>query len=386
MAEQQKFYGQAEFSKGLAGVIACESTMGYVDGQAGELIYRGYSIFDLAEHSNFEETSYLLLFGKLPTQSELDDFKKKLVENRAVPGEVIDVLKLIAKDAHPMASLRTGVSVLGALDPNAEDQSIENYTNIGISLIAKMATLAGAVARIRKGQEPVDPDPSLDHTANFLYMMNGEKADDYTTKVMDCSLVLHADHGMNASTFSSIVVASSMSDMYSAITAGIASLKGPLHGGANEQVMHMFDEIGSVDKVDEYVDNAIANKQTIMGFGHRVYKAYDPRAKILGKYSEESGKIHGKEELYAMAKRMEEKVIAAYGEKGIFPNVDFYSGTIYTAFGIETLMFTPIFAVSRISGWAGRVIEYVSDNRIMRPRAIYTGPMKVDYVTIDKRG
>ena len=385
MAEQKQFVGQAEFAKGLDGVIACESTMGYVDGKEGKLIYRGYDIFELAEHSTFEETSYLLLFGKLPTQSELDDFKQKLVQQRAVPKDVINALKIVAKTAHPMASLRTGVSVLGAMDKNAEDESIENYTSIGISLIAKMATVAAAIARFRKGKKPVDPDPKLDHTANFLYMMNGEKPNEYTTRVMDVCLILHADHGMNASTFSSMVVASSMSDMYSAVTAGIASLKGPLHGGANEQVMHMLDEIGSVDKVDAWVDDAIATKKKLMGFGHRVYKAYDPRAKILGEYSQKITEEHGRKDLYDMAKRMEDKVIAVYGERGIFPNVDFYSGTIYSAYGIETALFTPIFAVSRISGWAGRVIEYVTDNRIFRPRALYTGEMEAKYVPMAQR-
>ncbi len=385
MAQQQKFYGQAEYAKGLDGVIACESTIGYVDGQAGKLIYRGYSIFDLAEHSSFEETSYLLLYGKLPTQSELDNFKKKLVAQRTLPREVLDVLKLVAKDAHPMASLRTGVSVLGALDKNAENDSMDYYEEVSVNLIAKMATIAGAISRIRQGKEPVDPDPGLDHASNFMYMMNGEKADDYTNNVMDISLILHADHGLNASTFTSMVVASSMSDMYSAICGGISSLKGPLHGGANEQVMHMLKEIGTVDKVDAWVDDAISTKKKIMGFGHRVYKAYDPRATILGKYSEECGKIHNQEVLYEMAKKMEEKVIAAYGERGIFPNVDFYSGTIYNAFGIETRMFTPIFAVSRISGWVARVLEYVKNNRIFRPRAIYTGTMEAEYVPIDKR-
>lgn len=385
MAQEQKFYGQADFAKGLEGVIACESTIGYVDGQAGRLIYRGYDISDLAEHSNFEETSYLLLFGKLPARGELDDFKKKLNGQRAIPKEVIQVLKMVARDAHPMASLRTGVSVLGALDKSAESQSTDYYLEAGISLIAKMATIAGAIARIRKGEEPLEPDPDLDHTANFLYMMNGKKADDYTARVMDVSLVLHADHGMNASTFTSMVAASSMSDIYSAVTAGISSLKGPLHGGANEQVIYMLLDIGETDKVDPWVDDAIASKKKLMGFGHRVYKAYDPRAKVLGKYSREATEMHGEKHLYDMAKRMEEKVIAAYGGRGIFPNVDFYSGTIYRAFGIETAMFTPIFAVSRVSGWVARVLEYVRENRIFRPRALYKGPMEAKYVPLDQR-
>lgn len=385
MAEERKFYGQAEFAKGLEGVIACETTMGYVDGQAGKLIYRGYTIEDLAEHSNYEETSYLLLYGKLPTKGELDQFKKRLVGCREVPSAVIEILKRLPKDTHPMAALRTGISALGCMDPDADKTEMDNYTRIGINLISQIATVSAAVARIRKGKEPVKPDPSLDHTANFLYMATGQRPEDLATRVMDISLILHADHGMNASTFTSTVVASSLTDMYSAITAGIGSLKGPLHGGANEQVIKMLLEVGEPNKAEAYIENAMAQKQKIMGFGHRVYKAYDPRARILGKYSEDITKLKGMPHLYEIAKKIEDKVIAAYGERGIFPNVDYYSGTVYYAFGIEPSMFTIIFAVSRIAGWVGRVLEYVKENRIFRPRALYKGPMQVDYVSIDKR-
>ncbi len=380
------FFGQQEYAKGLDGVIACETHINYIDGAAGKMIYRGYDVEEIGERTNYEETAYLLIYGKLPTQSELDDFKAKLISYRSIPPEVIQVLKIIpTAKTHPMSALRTGVSALGTFNPDAEEQSIENYEDIGLQLIAKLATIAGAVQRIRAGKEPVEPDPSLDHSANFCYMMTGEEPSEVFEKMMDLSLVLHADHGVNASTFSSMVVISSLTDMYSAIAAGIRSLKGPLHGGANEQVIYMLNEIGSADKADEYMDNAIKNKVKIMGFGHRVYKAYDPRARIFALHSKELCEAAGKPELYEIAKRVENKVIEAYGEKGIFPNVDFYSGTIYHCLGIETAMFTPLFAVSRVAGWVARILEYLPQNRIFRPRAIYLGEKDLQYVPIDQR-
>jgi citrate synthase len=374
-----------ELGPGLEGAVTCESEIGYVDGQKGWLVYRGYNIFELAEHSTFEETSYLLLFGKLPTKDELEAFDRKLKGYRAIPKEVVDALRLLPKDIHPMSALRTGISVLGALDPKAEDVNLENDTEIAIKLVSQMATVAGAWGRLRKGEEPVAPDMSLNHASNFLYMMNGTKPDDYSARVMDVSLILHADHGMNASTFTTMVVNSSLPDLYSSIVAGITSLKGPLHGGANERALADMMGIKSEDDAVAYVKNAIEKKKKIMGFGHRVYKAYDPRAKILGQYSQEVTRIHGMEQLYQYAKKVEDEVIAAYGEKGIFPNVDFYSGTIYYAMGIDIPMFTPIFAVSRVAGWCARVLEYLPKNRIFRPRALYVGVEEAKYVPMDQR-
>lgn len=380
------FFGQQEFAKGLDGVIACETTINYIDGQAGKMIYRGYDIEEIGELTTYEETTYLLLYGKLPTKAELDEFKQKLTSLRPIPKEVIQVLKTIpTAKTHPMSAMRTAVSALGTMNPKAEDQTIENYHDIGLDLIAKLATIGGAVQRLRAGKEPVAPDPKLDHAANFCYMMTGEKPGEVFEKMMDLSLILHADHGMNASTFTSMVCISSLTDIYSAITAGIGSLKGPLHGGANEQVLYMLNEIGDPKKVDEYIDNAIKNKVKIMGFGHRVYKAYDPRARILGKHSQKICEAAGKPELYEIAKRVEEKVIEAYGAKGIFPNVDYYSGTVYHCLGVETAMFTPLFAVSRVAGWVARILEYLPQNRIFRPRAIYLGEKDLTYVSIDKR-
>ncbi len=390
---QQKFAGKLEWpvtvqlGKGLEGAITNATKLGYIDGEKGWLIYRGYNIFDLAEHSTFEETSYLLLFGKLPTRDELDDFDRKLKGYREVPQQVLDILKsLPIKDIHPMAALRTAVSVLGCLDKKADEVTVENDTEIAIKLIAQMATLAGAIARLRKDKEPIPPDNSLSHAANYLYMMTGEKPDDFFAKVMDVALILHADHGMNASTFTTMVINSSLSDLYSAVVGGIGSLKGPLHGGANERALAELMKIKDVDDAVRYVRECIAQKKKIMGFGHRVYKAYDPRAKILGQYSQKVTEMKGMGHLYQIAKKVEEEVIAAYGKKGIFPNVDFYSGTIYYAMGIEPAMFTPIFAVSRISGWVARVLEYLPENRIFRPRAVYVGPMEAEYIPIDKRG
>ena len=392
MAEKPKYVGKfewpvtVELNKGLEGAITNATKIGYIDGQKGWLVYRGYNIFDLAEHSTYEETAYLLLFGELPTKSQLDEFDAKLKKYRSIPKEVIDTLKRVPKDVHPMAALRTGVSVLGCFDPKADDTSVENETEIGIKLISQMATVAGAIARIRKGEEPVEPDPNLSHAANFLYMCNGEKPDDYFARVMDVALILHADHGMNNSTFTCMVVNSTLSDMYSSIVAGICSLKGPLHGGANERALAALLKLKDENDAVAYVKDAIAKKQKIMGFGHRVYKAYDPRAKVLGKYSEEVTKRMGKECLYKVAKKVEEEVIAAYGAKGIFPNVDFYSGTIYYAMGIEPAMFTPIFAVARIAGWAARILEYLPENRIFRPRAVYVGELERKYIPLEERG
>jgi len=376
---------KTEYARGLEGVVTNETAVGYVDGVKGQLVYRGYSIEDLAEHSSYEETAYLLLFGKLPTQQELDGFKAKLVSYRSIPGQVIDVLKALPRSAHPMAMLRTGISALGCFNPKADQATVENDTEIGFKLIAQMATVTAAVARIRKGVDPVDPDPSLDHTANFLYMAGGEKADPFITRVMDVALILHADHGNNASTFSCMAVNSSLSDLYSAIVAGIGSLKGPLHGGANEQALKELLSIGSQDRVDDYVKKRLEEKKKFIGFGHRVYKTYDPRAKILGRYSKEVTERKGMDHLHETARRLEEQVVAEFGERGIFTNVDFYSGTIYHSLGFEAPMFTTLFAVSRIAGWVARILEYLPENRLFRPRALYVGELEAHYIPIDQR-
>ncbi len=379
---------EVKIGKGLEGAIACTTKVGYVNGSKGWLIYRGYNIFDLAEYSSFEETCYLLLYGKLPTQKELDEFNAKLVANRAVDKAVIDVLKMIpTAKTHPMSALRTAVSVLGTLDEKAEETTVEAEREVAIKLIAKMATIAAAIARIRKGEEPVEPDSSLSHAGNFLYMMSGKKPDPTFERIMDVALILHADHGMNASTFTTMVVNSSLSDMYSSVVGGICSLKGPLHGGANERVLYDLEEIGDPSNVEAWFRKARETKRKVMGFGHRVYKAYDPRARILSPLAKlVSEKDPANKKLYETAVKLDEIVCKELGvEKKVFPNVDFYSGIVYRSMGIETAMFTPIFAVSRVSGWTARALEYLAENRIFRPRAVYTGPVKADYVPIDKR-
>jgi len=377
-----------EMHRGLDGAIACATAIGYVNGTKGWLIYRGYNCFDLAERSNFEETSYLLLFGRLPSKRELEEFNRKLISYRAIPGEVVEALRrLPMADSHPMAALRTAVSILGMLDGNAEQTAMEDETEVSLKLVAQMATCAAAVARLRKGQEPVEPDPTLSHAGNFLYMVMGQKPDPLVERIMDISLILHADHGMNASTFASMVINSSLSDMYSSIVGGLASLKGPLHGGANEQVLYDLEEIGGAKNVKKWFAEARSAKRRVMGFGHRVYKAYDPRARVLRPLADMMTKGDSKyRQMYETAAELERIVCAELGrQKNIFPNVDFYSGLVYRAMGIETAMFTPIFAVSRISGWCARVLEYLEENRIFRPRAIYTGPVKTEYVPIEDR-
>jgi citrate synthase len=379
---------QVTLNRGLEGAIACETKIGYVNGSKGWLIYRGFDCFELSEKSSFEETSYLLLFGRLPSQTEFDEFQRKLEFYRPLPQQVLEVLSLIPTSrTHPMSALRTAISVLGTLDERADEASVEAETEVAIKLIAQTATVAAAIGRLREGKEPVPPKPGLGHAANFLYMLTGEEPEPVATRVMDVALILHADHGMNASTFSTMVINSSLSDMYSSVVGGIGSLKGPLHGGANERVLYDLLEIGAPENVPEWYRKVRQEKRKIMGFGHRVYKAYDPRARILGPLArmlaERNPEIAS---LYQTATRLEQVVIEELGrEKKIFPNVDFYSGIVYRALGIDTPMFTPIFAVSRVSGWAARTLEYLADNRIFRPRAVYTGPLRLDYVPMEKR-
>lgn len=385
-SDPQKFLGKVEFKRGLEGAITNETRIGYIDGEKGWLVYRGYNIEDLAEHSTFEETSYLIIYGRLPTRAELNQWNDRLIQARPLPGSAIDALRKLPRGAHPMAALRTAVSLLGCRDPLADRMDVANCERIGVELIARMATITGAIKRLRDGQEPLPPDPKLSHAGNFLYMSTGKVPDELTARVMDANLVLHVDHGMNASTFTAMVIASSLSDMYSAIAGGIGSMKGPLHGGANEEVMKMLLEVGGPEQAEAWVRKAIAEKRKIPGFGHLVYKAYDPRAKVLSRFSERITKLYGQERLYLTARKIEEVVVPALGGKGIFPNVDFYSGTIYYCMGFDYAMYTPIFMIGRIPGQVARVLEYLPDNRIFRPRAVYVGDLNLTYVPIEQRG
>lgn len=360
--------------RGLEDVIVCESSISDVDGKNGVLTYRGYTIFDLAENVSFEETSYLLLYGKLPTAAELAAFKKTLIAARTVPDAVVQALKTLPKDVNPMAAIEVGVAALGCMDKTATTVTVENELGIATKLISQVATIAAIVGRLRQGKDPVAPDDSLDHAANFMLMLTGQRPDATTTKIMDIALTLHADHEVPASTFSAMVVASSLTDMYSSITAAVGSLKGPLHGGANEDALRNLSKIGGADKVKAYMDDVVTHKKKVPGVGHRVYKVIDPRATILHKYAEQvAAQSPEIKKLYDTAVELEKQAAAIYGPKNLWPNVDFYSGIVYHALKIPTEMFTPIFAVARISGWASRLIEFLPQNRIFRPRALYQG-------------
>lgn len=377
-----------EVKQGLEGAVAAETKIGFVDGVRGRLVYRGYDLFDLCAYSNFEEVSYLLMYGQLPSKEQLEVFKSRLRKYQKVSPTTRKLLEALpVKQLHPMALLEAGVLGAHADDVSADEASESSEADASYRLIAQLMTVTGMVARMRQGQPVVEPDPSLSHAANLIYTMTGKKPDEETTRIMDVCLILHADHGMNASTFTSMVVASTMSDMYFAISGGIGSLKGPLHGGANEMVLYDLEEIGAPDKVAAWFDKARAEKRKIMGMGHRVYKAYDPRARVLKPLAKSYAQSHGEvASLFETAEKLEAVALEKMGiEKKIFPNVDFYSGLVYKAMEIETPLFTPLFAVSRVSGWAARCLEYRQNNRIFRPRGIYTGQINRDYVPITKR-
>jgi len=386
-SEAAKYQEAVSYPKGLEGVILCDSAVSFVDGTAGKLYYRDIAIQELAENSTFEEVSYLLLFGHLPKKNELEEFDKKLRAYRALPPEVLECIKKFPKSAHPMAALRTVTSTLGMYDPHPEDHSMAANVERSIKLIAQFATIVAAFERHREGKPFVAPDNGLSHAGNFMYMFKGTKPTELDAKAMDVGLILHADHEMNASTISCRVVVSSQTDIYSAVTAGVGSLKGPLHGGANEEVMKTLETVGGMKNVETWMKNALANKVKVPGFGHRVYKFYDPRAGILKTFAEQYAKINPSiQEKLEMAKVIERMMIESLGDaKGIYPNVDFYSGIIYTAMGFQKDTFTPIFAVARISGWCAQILEQLSDNRIYRPRCHYTGDLSKHYVPMSQR-
>src|SRR6058998_4111810 len=348
---------------GLEDVIAGESGICYIDGEKGVLAYRGYNIHELATNSTFEETCHLLWFGRLPKQAELNDTTKKLVAFRAIPQQIIDWMKSFPKKALPMEVLRTTVSMLSMFDPETEDMSPEANLRKAVRLTAQAATLVTAFDRIRNGKDPVAPRADLSHAANFAYMLNGTLPNETMTKALDIALILHADHELNASTFAGRVTAATLSDIYSAVTSAVGALKGPLHGGANEAVMRMLKEIGEPSRVDAYVHDLFAQKKKISGFGHRVYHTEDPRATHLRKMSHDLGNSSGQGKWYDMSERIEQFVKS---EKGLNANVDFYSASTYHTLGIDVDLFTPVFAVSRISGWTAHVIEQLDDNRLIR--------------------
>ena len=358
-------------AKGLEGIIANESKLSNVQGLEGKLSYLGYTIDDLVEHTSFEEVIYLLHNGKLPNQSELENLTASLKSNRNLPDGIIDFLKSAPKDAGPMDVIRTGVSMMGLYDTKGDHQNRELNEQRAIAIIAKIPLLVAAFHRFRQGLEIIEPRDDLSEAAHFLYLINGEVPSEDAAKTLDVAYILHADHGMNASTFSSRVTVATLSDMYSAITSAIGTLKGPLHGGANEGVIQMLEEIGSEDAVDEYVEGKLERKEKIMGIGHRVYKVLDPRAPHLRKMAVKLTDELGDAKWINMSERIAEIM---KDRKGLNANVDFYSATVYYSLGIPTDLFTPIFAISRASGWTAQVLEQLDDNRLYRPLTDYTGP------------
>lgn len=367
-------------TKGLEGIVATASSISSI--VDGVLTYRGYNIDDLAVNASFEEVAYLLWFGKLPNASQLSDLRAQLSRYAPIPDELISQMKLYPENMNTMAALRSAVSALALFDGQADDMSRGANELKAIKLQAQLPTIVAAIARLRKGLEPVPPQEGASIAENFLYMVNGEEPSETAVKAMDQALVLHADHELNASTFAARVTVATLADIYSGITSAIGALKGPLHGGANEAVAKMLDEIGSLENVQPFIQQKLTNREKVMGFGHRVYKNGDPRAKHLQKMSHELGELNGNTTLYEMSVRIEELVTS---QKGLKPNVDFYSASVYTQLGIERELFTPIFAVSRVSGWAAHILEQYEDNRIIRPRAEYTGPTNQKYVSPELR-
>ncbi len=367
---------------GLRGVVAAQSAIGDVNGEQGILIYQGYDIHDLAEHSTFEEVVFLLWNGRLPSQIELEELSGSFRKNYDAPAEVIEMMRHFPKDADPMDVLRTAVSSLDFYDKDGHATDREHAMNSAIKLTAQIGTIAAAWDRIRNGKDVVAPDKSRGIADNFLYMLRGEVADADEVKMFDIALILHADHELNASTFTTRVVSGTLADMYGAVTAGIAALAGPLHGGANTNVMKMLIEIDDPAKIDAWVDDALEHKKKIMGIGHAVYKTEDPRATWLRKFSKVMADKTGVTKWFEMSQRIEQLMLE---KKGMYPNVDFYSASTYYLMGIALDMYTPIFAISRISGWTGHILEQYANNKLIRPRAEYIGARDLKYVAIGDR-
>lgn len=369
-------------ARGLKGVVAADTQICDVDGDAGKLIYRGYNIHDLAKRSTFEETAYLLFKGELPTAAQLAEFNKVLVRHREIAPQVLDFLKTLPRNTPPMAALRSAVSMSGVHDPKAEDDSPDANFEKSIRLTAEMTTIVAAVRRILAGLEPVAPRQDLSHAANFMYMLNNKVPSADAEKAMDLILILHAEHALNASTFAARVIAATLSDIYSSVTGAIGALKGPLHGGANTEVLKTLLEIGSVENVVPWVEAVRTKKGKFMGFGHAVYKVEDPRAIHLKDLSRRLGIEAGDTKLYDISIAMEQAVINSIRKNC---NVDFYSASLQHYMGIPGDMFTCVFAASRIVGWCAHILEQLSDNKIIRPSSNYIGPAERAYVSIDRR-
>ena len=371
--------------KGLDNVYVKESRICYIDGEASKLFYRGYSIEELASHSTFEETTYLLIYGWLPTHSQLDQITRQLELHRTLEPQFLDLIRKFPAKSDPMDVLRTAVSALALYDPQPMTDDITAKTDKALTILAKVPTIIAAFHRLRTGNHPIPPKGNLSHAAEFLYMLTGRDPDPYDAHVMDVALILHAEHEMNASTFACTVTASTLADMYSVLTSGIGTLRGPLHGGANEAALKTVLEVGDAGNAESYVVDALAHKRRIMGFGHRVYKTWDPRYLILKKLAGELAQKKNQTKLFDTAVAIETSARKHLEGTTIFPNVDSYSGIVFHMLGIETDLFTPIFAMSRISGWTAHAVEYLEANRLIRPKALYVGKLGLPYTPIESR-
>ncbi len=383
--EKSTVEAKPKIDKGLDDIYVKESSICLVDGREGRLLYRGWDIRDLAEHSSFEETIYILIHGRLPSKEDLAEAKRAFGESRAIDPEIVRLLRCMPEDAPPIDVLRTAVSFLSNFDKERDDPTRGANMRKAQRLIGKMPTLVAACHRIREGKRLVAPDSKLGIAEDFLRMLTGKKPDPLSAKVMDVALILHADHSMNASAFAATVAASTLADLYSTIVAAIATLKGPLHGGANEAALKTMLTIGKPENAESYVLNTLRNHGKIFGFGHRVYKTWDPRALILRRYAEQLSELRGEQDLFRIAEIVQDTVVRELTSKQIYPNVDFYSGLTYYLLGLPLDLFTPIFAVSRIAGWTAHVIEYWEDNRLVRPLDYYVGPTHNVYVPLEQR-
>jgi citrate synthase len=374
-----------EYKPGLEGVPATLSSISYVDGQKGLLEYRGIPIEQLAHNSNFLETSYLLIWGTLPTYEELSEFEAEIYQHRRLKYSLRDMMKCFPESGHPMDALQACAAALGLFYARRALDDPTYIRRAVVRLIAKIPTMVAAFQLMRKGNDPVQPRDDLDYAANFLYMLNEKEPDPIAARIFDTCLILHAEHTINASTFAAMVTASTLTDPYAVMASAVGTLAGPLHGGANEEVLEMLEKIGTIENVAPYVDECIATKSRIMGFGHRVYKVKDPRATILQSLAEQLFEQFGSDLYYGIALELERVVSDRLGHKGIYPNVDFYSGLVYRKLGIPTDLFTPVFAIARVAGWLAHWKEQLAANRIFRPTQIYTGNHGQHYIPLDER-
>jgi citrate synthase len=375
-------------SKGLEGVVAAETRISLVDGGEGVLSYGGYGIEDLARNTTFEETAHLLWYGELPDERQLQAIRKRLRSSLHLPAEVVQVTRLVAAGSHPMAALRTVISALSAFDPDAEDMSLEAADRKAVRLTAQAITITAAIERLRTGREPVSPREDLSLAANLLYMMRGDAPDALEERIVDAALILHAEHGMNASTFAARVTAGTLADMHSAIVSGIGTLKGPLHGGANEQVMRMLLEIDTPENAADWVRAALADRRKVMGFGHRVYRTVDPRAPILRSLAGQLVERAGNTRWLRISEVVQDTMREEMERRGkqVYPNVDFFSASVYYTLGIPLDLFTNLFACARMAGWTAHVIEQLKDNRLIRPESSYIGPADRTVRPVAERG